>query len=167
MDLKRIVRHLSTPPWRVHRSFPNAALQAIEQAVRDSEQQHTGQICVAIEGALDALPLLRGQQARTRAVEVFSQLRVWDTADNNGVLIYLLLADHDVEIVADRGIHQRVGAAGWEQVCQSMETQLRTGDLSGGVLTGIRSVGAYLAEHFPLRPGVLRPDSLSDRPTIL
>lgn len=167
MDLKRIVRHLSMPPWRVRRSFPEAALHAIEQAVRDSEQQHTGQICVAIEGALDGLSLLRGQTANERAVELFSQLRVWDTADNNGVLIYLLLADRDVEIVADRGIHQRVGAAGWEQVCQSMESQLRSGDLSGGVLSGIRAVGAYLAAHFPLSAGTTRPDGLSDRPAIL
>lgn len=167
MDLRRIVRHLGTPPWRVRRRFPETSLQTIERAVRDSEQQHTGQICVAIEGALDALPLLRGQTANERAVEVFSQLRVWDTADNNGVLIYLLLADRDVEIVADRGIHQRVGAEGWEQVCQTMEAQLRGGDLSAGVLAGIRAVGAYLTTHFPRDSSIARPDALSDRPAIL
>lgn len=167
MDWRRIARHLSIPSWRVRRSFPASSLDAIEQAVRASEQQHTGQISVAIEGALDLFPLLRGQDARDRALEIFSQLRVWDTADNNGVLIYLLLADRDVEIIADRGIHERVGADGWEQVCQAMETQLRNGDLSAGVLTGIQAVGTYLTAHFPQRPGVAQVDGLPDSPTLL
>lgn len=184
MDTRRIVRHLSTPTWRVRRSFPATALQTIEEAVRESEQQHTGQICVVIEGALDLLPLLSGRSARDRALEVFSELRVWDTADNNGVLIYLLLADHDVEIIADRGIHMQVGVEGWERVCQTMEAQLRSADLSGGVLTGIRAVGNHLTAHFPRRDGTsdfsrrdgtsdfprrdgtVRPDALPDAPTL-
>lgn len=167
MDTKRILRHLSTPTWRVRRSFPAAALQTIEHAVHESERQHTGQICVAIDGALDLLPLLGGQSARERALEVFSELRVWDTADNNGVLIFLLLADHDVEIIADRGIHARVGGEGWEHVCQRMEAQLRTGDLTGGVVGGIRAVGHHLTAHFPRRADTAPTDGLADSPTLL
>ena len=93
-----------------------------------------------VEGALDGAPLFRNQPARERALDVFSQLRIWDTAHNNGVLIYLLLADRDVEIVADRGIDAKVGAAGWEKICQEMETDFRAGDFERGVIKGIEAV---------------------------
>ncbi len=92
-------------------------------------------------------------------------LRVWDTEHNNGVLIYLLLADHDVEIVADRGIHSRVGNEGWERVCQSMEAAFRRGDFAGGVVGGVRAVGEHLQRHYPAR-GQQR-NELPDRPAVL
>src|SRR3970282_2059193 len=106
MDLKRIARHLFFP-----RRFPRKAMAAIEQAIAHGESTHRGEIRFAAEDALDGPALLAGQSARERAVEVFSQLGVWDTGENNGVLIYLLLADHDVEIVADRGVNARVAQA--------------------------------------------------------
>lgn len=151
MGLLRIVRHLTCTPWRLRRAFPRATLVAIEEAVRASERAHGGEVCFAVEGALDVGPLLRGQSARERAVEVFSQLRVWDTEHNNGVLVYLLLADRDIEIVADRGVHARVGDEGWERICRAMEAAMRAGRYEEGVLAGIRAVTAHLAAHYPPR----------------
>ena len=102
-----------------------------------------------VEGALDGKPLFRDQPARERALDIFSQLRIWDTAHNNGVLIYLLLADRDVEIIADRGLDTKVGAAGWEKICRAMETDFRAGNFAGGVVRGIEAVSIQLAAHFP------------------
>jgi uncharacterized membrane protein len=102
---------------------------------------------------------------RARAVAVFSQLRVWDTEQNSGVLIYLLLADRDVEIVADRGIHRRVGEATWEAVCKRMEGHFRSGRFEEGVIAGISEVSALLRSHFPAGPGDV--DELPDKPVVL
>jgi uncharacterized membrane protein len=118
-----------------------------------------------VEGALDGAPLLRNQPARERALDIFSQLRIWDTVHNNGVLIYLLLADHDFEIVADRGIDARVGNAGWEKICVEMETQFRAGNFEGGVIKGIEAVSRELATHFPPQgPG---RNELPDAPVVM
>ncbi|UCH54363.1 MAG: TPM domain-containing protein, partial [Pseudomonadota bacterium] len=149
MNWRRVIRHLAIPPWRVRQVFGQPAMDAIEQAIRDSERTHSGQICFAVEAALDTVPLLKGQSARDRALEVFASLRVWDTERNNGVLVYLLLADHDVEIVADRGISAHVEHAAWESVCHEMETAFRAGQFERGAVDGIRAVGALLAKHFP------------------
>ncbi len=105
--------------------FPPAVLAAIEQAIKAGEATHSGQVRFVVEGALDGAPLFRDQSARERALDIFSQLRIWDTAHNNGVLIYLLLADRQVEIVADRGIDAKVGAAGWAKICADMETDFK------------------------------------------
>lgn len=163
MNLKRLWRHLTSSPWRVKRVLPRYAMLAIERAIHDSERTHRGQICFAIEGALDLGPLLRGRTARQRAIEVFSRLRVWDTEHNNGVLIYLLLADHDVEIVSDRGIHARVGPEGWEKICREMESAFRAGRFEDGVLAGIRAVGDHLAHHYPGHGA----NEIPDKPVIL
>ena len=112
MGIRRIGKHLLEHRWRVRRIFPPAVLAAIEQAIKAGEATHSGQVRFVVEGALDGAPLFRDQPARERALDIFSQLRIWDTAHNNGVLIYLLLADRDVEIVADRGIDAKVGARG-------------------------------------------------------
>ena len=114
MNIKRIIKHLSVGHAAMRRTFPPATLDRIKRTIAEAEQTHAGQIRFAVEAALDIKPLLAGQTARERAIEVFSNLRVWDTEHNNGVLIYLLLADRDVEIVADRGIHVRLGPAVWE-----------------------------------------------------
>ncbi len=162
MDMRRVLRHLFMPPWRTRVVFPAAALRAIEEAIRASERAHAGEIRFAVESALDPAPLLRGVSARERAVGAFSQLRVWDTAQNNGVLIYLLLADHDVEIVADRGIAARVAAAEWERICRQMEAHFRDGHFEQGAVAGIHAVGALLARHFPSAGGGV--NELPDRP---
>ena len=163
MNIQRLWRHLTASPWRIRRVLPRSAMQAIERAVRDSERTHRGQICFAIEGALDLGPLLRGRTARQRAIEVFSRLRVWDTDHNNGVLIYLLLADHDIEIVADRGIHAHVGAEGWEKICRQIETAFRDGRFEEGIVTGIRAVGELLARHYPGTGS----NEIPDKPVVL
>ena len=163
MEWLRVLRHLAMPAWRLRQALPRASLQAIETAIGASERTHGGQICFAVETALDLAPLARGQAARERALEVFAQLRVWDTEHNNGVLIYLLLADRDVEIVADRGIAARVPAAQWEAICQAMESAFRAGRFEQGVLEGIHAVGELLARHFPERG----PDRLSNAPYLL
>ena len=165
MNLKRVMRHLSTGRAAVRRAFPPRTLDAIEQTIRETEARHDGQIRFAVEAALDLAPLLAGQAARERALEVFSQLRVWDTEHNNGVLIYLLLADRDVEIVADRGIHTRLGQESWEAICREMESAFRNGKFEEGVLSGIHAVSEHLARHFPPRGGKL--NEMADRPVML
>jgi len=165
MNFARLLQHLLTPPWRVRVAFPPRTLRAIEAAIRECEKTHAGEIRFAVESDLHLFALLRGQSARDRAVEVFSHLRVWDTEHNNGVLIYLLLADHDVEIVADRGVHARVGAEGWEKVCRDMEALFRAGQFQEGVLHGVRAVGTHLTRHYPAQ-GKGR-NELDDRPVVL
>lgn len=165
MDIKRIIKHLSVGQAAVHRSFPRAALANIERTIAAVEKTHAGQIRFAVEAGLELSPLLAGQSARERAIEVFSRLHVWDTEHNNGVLIYLLLADRDVEIVADRGVHAKLGQAVWEAVCKEMEAAFRQGRFEEGVIAGIRSVGAHLAQHYPQVGS--KTNELSDQPVIL
>lgn len=153
------------PPWRFRQLFPTDSIDAIEKAIAASEAQHGGQIRFAVEHALTPIEVWRGHTARQRAIEVFSALRVWDTKYNSGVLIYLLLADRNVEIVADRGIHAKVGKAEWEAICRHMEKAFRHGDFLPGVLSGIEMVTAQLAKHFPARGG--QRDELPNRPITL
>src|ERR671919_53470 len=147
MDLGRIARHLLVMPGSLKRAFPPATMAAIEQAIGRSEQQHRGEIRFAVESALDIAELFAGRSARERAVDVFSLLRVWDTEENNGVLIYLLLADHDVEIVADRGINAKASAEAWEAICRAMEGSLARGEFEQAVLGAIKAVSHVLAQH--------------------
>jgi uncharacterized membrane protein len=165
MNIRRIGRHLLEHRWRVRRIFPARVLAAIEQAIKAGETTHSGQVRFVVEGALDGKPLFRDQPARERALDIFSQLRIWDTAHNNGVLIYLLLADRQVEIVADRGIDARVGAAGWEKICTTMESDFRAGDFDHGVIKGIEVVSRQLAAHFP-KHGAGR-NELPDAPVVM
>lgn len=165
MKFQRIVTHLMSGPWHLKRAFPAPARQRIETAIARAEGTHRGQIRFAVEHALELQQLLRWVSARERAIEVFSQLRVWDTAENNGVLIYLLLADHDVEILADRGISNKIPQACWEAICHDMESAFRDGQFEAGVLRGIERVSKLLAEHFP--PGEPGPNELPDAPVFL
>jgi uncharacterized membrane protein len=165
VDLSRLARHVFTLPGAVARALPKSAMQAIEQVVAKSETAHRGEIRFAAEAALETNDLLAGETARERALEVFSQLRIWDTEENNGVLIYLLLADRDVEIVADRGINSKVASAEWERICHRMETSFSRGDFRQGVVDGIVEVSALLARHYPARPG--DRNELPDKPATL
>ena len=149
MGIKRIGKHLIEHHWRVRRVFPQAALDLIEQAIKVGEATHSGQVRFVVEGSLDGKPLFSGQSARERALDIFAHLRIWDTAHNNGVLIYLLLADRDVEIVADRGIAEHVTQAEWQAVCRQMESHFRAGRFQDGAVVGILGVGALLGRHFP------------------
>ncbi len=149
MGIKRIGKHLLEHHWRVRRIFTPAVLAAIEQAIKAGEATHSGQVRFVVEGALDGAPLFKNQSARERALDIFSHLRIWDTAHNSGVLIYLLLADRQVEIIADRGIDAKVGAAGWERICADMQTEFSSGNFERGVIQGIEAVSRQLAAHFP------------------
>jgi uncharacterized membrane protein YgcG len=165
-QLRRLFRHLATDEGSVRRAFPRAALARIEAAIAAGEQRHRGQLRFAVEPALSLSRVLRRVQPRERALEVFGALRIWDTEENCGVLVYLLLADRDVEIVADRGIHAHVGAAAWEAVCRRMEAAFRDGRFAEGADAGIDEINALLARHHP-RQGRAEDDELSNRPVIL
>jgi uncharacterized membrane protein YgcG len=165
VNLGRFFRHVTSGPWSVGRAFPASAMAAIEREIRATEATHEGQIVFAVQGALDVRRIARGISARERAIEVFSELRVWDTDHRNGVLIYLLLADRDVEIVADRGIHRRCGPEAWEAICRDMEQEFRAGRFEQGVLQGVRAIGEHLARHFPGDDS--NPNELRDRPVVL
>ncbi len=133
MDLARLTRHIFMPRRSLRRAFDEAALSAIEKAITDTEKTHGGEIRVALEASLDPGELFSGLTPRQRALQAFAQLGVWDTELNNGVLIYVLWADHDVEIVADRGFNGRVTAQQWSDVCQRME-QLFSQEAAGEAL---------------------------------
>ena len=165
MGIGRIGKHLLEHRWRARRLFPPRVLAAIEQAIKTGETTHSGQVRFVVEGALDGAPLFRDQPARERAIDVFAQLRIWDTIHNNGVLIYLLLADRDVEIVADRGIDAKVTAAGWESICAEMERDFKAGKFENGVIRGIEAVSRRLAQHFPAHGK--GPNELPDAPVVL
>jgi uncharacterized membrane protein len=165
MGIKRIGKHLLEHHWRVRRIFPPKVLAAIERATKAGEATHSGQVRFVVEGALDGKPLFRDQPARERALDIFSNLRIWDTANNNGVLIYLLLADRQVEIVADRGIDAKVGREGWRKICADMETDFKAGKFEAGVIKGIEAVSRQLAAHFPKRGA--GPNELPDAPVVM
>ncbi|ACC71226.1 TPM domain-containing protein [Paraburkholderia phymatum] len=165
VDLKRIVHHLSMTRWSVNAAFPPRTLSAIEQAIRESHRAHMGQVVFVVEGALHSTPLFDGLTARERAIDVFSQLRVWDTECNNGILIYLLLADRDVEIIADRGIHSRVSTQEWEAICSKMESEFRYGNYESGAVRGIEQVTALLRLHFPALPSP--QEDLPSKPVLM
>ncbi|MGH8148977.1 MAG: TPM domain-containing protein [Steroidobacteraceae bacterium] len=149
MGLARSLRHLAGTPWAVRRAFPRSTLRAIETAIHRSRAQHVGEIRFAVEGSLHGPRLYRGQTPRERALEAFSLLRMWDTEHRNGVLIYVLLADRAVEIVADRGAHVKVGAPEWERICRRMETAFKARRYEEGAVSGIEMVTRHLAAHFP------------------
>jgi uncharacterized membrane protein len=165
MGIKRIGKHLLAHRWQERRIFPPAVLATIEQAIKAGEATHSGQIRFVVEGALDGAPLFRNQSARERALDIFSHLRIWDTAHNSGVLIYLLLADRDVEIVADRGIDAKVGPAGWANICAEMETDFKAGHFQSGIVRGIAEVSRQLAVYFP-KQGTGR-NELPDAPVVM
>lgn len=154
MNARRALRHLLTTRGTLARAFDRDALRAIEAAVVACNAEHVGEVCFAIEGALHSAALLRDQSPRERALDVFAQLRVWDTEHNNGVLIYVLLADRAVEIVADRAVHARVGAPEWRAICGEMQAAFAHGAYRDGAVSGIQAVGLHLKRHYPvLGPG--------------
>lgn len=147
--IKRLFKHLLSWPGVVRRYFPKDSMLAIENAIAASEKTHFGEICFVVESNLHVFDILKKKSAKKRAIEVFSQFHVWDTAQNNGVLIYLLLADRDFEILADRGIHVHIGSEGWEQISYEMKRHFKHGDFELGVLHGIAKITEHLNKHFP------------------
>jgi uncharacterized membrane protein len=165
MQWKRVIRHLLTDHWSVRRAFPPAAMRAIRDKIGEQERRHGGELRFAVEASLPLSHLWRGQDARSRAVDLFSQLRVWDTEHNSGVLIYLLLADKRVEIVADRGIHNKVGGAAWEAICREMQQAFAAGHFEQGVNSGVGAISDLLATHYP--PARDDSDELPNEPVVL
>ena len=165
MGLVRVLKHLATPEWAVRRAFPPAAMRAIEKVIGEEERRHGGQLRFAVEASLPLGDLLHGTGSRERAIAWFGRLRVWDTEHNAGVLIYLLLADRRVELVADRGIHSRVGTAAWEAICGEMQQEFARGQFERGAVIGVRAISDLLAEHFP--PSGDQRNDLPDKPIVL
>jgi uncharacterized membrane protein len=168
MRIGRLIRHTTATHWRTRMLFPPTTLDAIEQAIKRAEMTHAGEIRFAIETALTPRHVLNDVTPRAHALEVFSHLRVWDTERNNGVLVYVQLADRTVEIVADRGFQGRVSTAEWEAVCRLMEEHFRAGRFEVGSIAGVDAIGNLLARHFPQASGRSIPSNqLPDRPTLL
>jgi uncharacterized membrane protein len=165
MPWKRVLRHLFSDQWTVRRAFPPAAMRAIRDRIGKQERRHGGELRFAVEASLPLPQLWRGQDARSRAVDLFGQLRVWDTEHNSGVLIYLLLADRRVEIVADRGIHSKVGSTAWEAICGEMQRAFAAGRFEHGVILGVGAISDLLATHFPRGEG--DTDELPNDPVVL
>ena len=169
MRMRRLLRHAAALHWRTRMLFPRATLDAIREAIVRAERAHAGEIRFAVETALPPRRIIGEVGSRTRALEVFSELRVWDTEHNNGVLIYVLIADRSVEIVADRGLCARVHSAEWEGVCRMMEEHFRAGRIKAGSIAGIDAVGGLLARHFPaaIPNQATGRNELPDQPTLL
>jgi uncharacterized membrane protein len=165
VSASRLLRHLFSDRAAARRAFPPRVLRAIEAEIVAQESRHRGELRFAVEASLPVRHLARRASPRERALEVFGRLRIWDTEQNCGVLIYVLLADRSVEIVADRGIASRVPQAEWDAVCRAMSEAFRTGEFERGALDGLRRIGALLARHFP--PGARDRDELPDAPVIL
>lgn len=163
--LMRLRKHLLAPS--VRRLFPDETLAHIATAIADSELHHRGEICFAVEPNLPARAVWAGQQARERGAEVFAQLRVWDTRANNGVLLYLLLADQRIEILADRGFDDLVSPEQWRGVCQLIEERLKIGEPEAAVLRGVEAISVLLAEHFPRGADDVDSNELPDQPQVL
>ena len=162
----RILKHLAAPHWVVRRAFPARTGEAVARAVREIEKSYDVELRVVVEGGMPPLALVRGKSARARAVELFSMLRVWDTAHNTGVLLYVQFADRKIEIVADRGISAKVKQEEWNAACARIAQEFRSGRYEAGALAGIAAIGALIAEHVPPAPPG-KADELPDRPTIL
>jgi len=164
--LKRLLRHRWFDESDTRRALGPQALDRIQQRIAASERAHSGEIRVCVEAGLPLSYLWRNASARERAVSMFGKLRVWDTEANNGVLIYLLLAEHQIEIVADRGIARHVPADHWASIVEGMRQEFRAGRFEPGLLQAIAAVEALMLQHFPQVEGQHNPDELPDRPYV-
>ncbi len=165
MNLLRFLKHITTPGWAARRGFTKETLSKIEKAVRASEREHDGELRFAVEGPLPFLYLIHDRKPRLRAEDIFSQLRVWDTEHNSGVLIYVQLVDRRIEIVADRGIAAKVEQTEWNAICRAMEKAFKEKRFAEGALQAIERMTVLLARHFP--PRGKNPNELPDKPVVL
>jgi uncharacterized membrane protein len=162
MNISRFLKHRLWDETDAARALSKTALARIEERVRQSEQHHAGEICVCVEASLPLSYLWRDASARDRAITQFGKLRVWDTAGNNGVLIYLLLVEHKVEIIADRGLNAQVSAAQWQAVLDAMRSDFQAGRFEAGLLSAVDQVDALLRVHCPLPTGETAVNELVD-----
>jgi uncharacterized membrane protein len=166
MAAMRIVRHLFATRAGTRRRFPVALLESIEAAIAAAEARTSGEIRFVVETALEPGEVWAGLTPRERAIQTFSDLHIWNTELRNGVLIYVLLADRDVEIIADRGATGRIAQADWEGVCEVMETHFRAARFAEGALAGVAAAGGLLEKYFPADRGRNR-DELPNQPALL
>ena len=164
--LQRLLRHRWLDDADTRRALPPATLQRLAQHVADSERRHTGEIRIYVEPGLPTSYLWREATPRERAIAMFAKLGVWDTEQNNGVLIYLLLAEHAIEIVADRGISRHVEPAQWQQIVQRMGSAFRAGRYEEGLGEAVDAVTAVLVQHFPATAGAANANELPDEPVL-
>ena len=164
--LKRIFKHRWIDESAARRALPPELLQRLTRRVSASERRHTGEVRICVEAGLPLGYLWRGATARERAVMLFGKLRVWDTEHNNGVLIYLLLADHSIELVADRGLNNAVSGAQWKSMVDRLAGALRERRFEDGLTQALEEVSAVLVEHCPLATGQSRANELPDEPAI-
>jgi uncharacterized membrane protein len=162
----RTLRHLFATKVGTRRRFSAQVMDAIEAGIAAAEKTTSGEMRFVVETALELPEVWAGLSPRERAAQTFSDLHIWNTELRNGVLIYVLLADRDVEILADRGAAERIGQADWEGVCRVMEGHFREGRYSEGALAGVAGVGRLLEKHFPADRGRNR-DELPNQPTLL
>ncbi|KWT97972.1 MULTISPECIES: TPM domain-containing protein [unclassified Variovorax] len=165
--LRRLWRHRWIDGNDVRRVLPSEALERLKARVAASERRHRGEVRICIEAGLPWSYIRRGAPARERAITLFGKLRVWDTADNNGVLIYLLLAEHAIEIVADRGIDAHVSAQEWAAMTRRMASAFREGRFEDGLTQALEEVSALLVAHFPLAEGEPDRNELPDEPVVV
>ena len=154
-----------TGSWQTRRAFSRATLRSIARTIGESEQSHAGEIRFAVEPALPLSLLLSGHSSRDRAVELFSRFRIWDTEHNNGVLVYVLLADRAVEIVADRGINAKIASREWEAICNDMRLAYGRDEFKQGSVAGLKAIAQLLSFHFAAGTGSL--NELPDAPIVL
>jgi uncharacterized membrane protein len=166
VEAGRVLKHLLTPHWFSRRALSSGDRKKIQEAIKDSEKHHLGEIAFALEGGLPLHFLLRKKPARARAEDLFAHLRIWDTEHNNGVLLYVQRVDRRIEIVADRGIAARVAQGEWDAMCREMEGAFREGRFAEGALRAIERCTGLLAGHFP-SAGERRRNELPDRPIVL
>jgi uncharacterized membrane protein len=168
--IKRIVKHRWLDHATTRHAIPPDMVQRLGQRVAASEQRHTGEIRIYVEAGLPLSYLWRAattrQITRQRALTMFGKLRVWDTANNNGVLIYLLLAERSIELVADRGLSDAVEPKVWQAMVLRMRTAFQRGHFEDGLTQALEEVSALLVQHFPLKPGETNPNELPDTPLL-
>ena len=152
-------------PWKAARAFPPSTRMNIGHAVAELEKRHRGEVRFVVEAELTTGQLWRDVGSRARAIALFAQLGVWDTAENTGVLVYVLLADQKVEIVADRGISGSVAQAQWQAICRAMQESFRAGRFEEGAIAGVAAISALLERHFPARED--NANELPDQPVML
>ena len=165
MDLSRFWRHVWMSPLAARRAFPDSTLDAVQREIATLERTHRGEVCFVVEAELETAQLWRDLSSRDRAREVFAQQGVWNTEENNGVLIYVLLADRKVEIVADRGVDAKVAADEWRAIVDAIDAHFHAGRFEQGALEGVRRVSALLARHCP--PAGEGRNELGDRPVVM
>ncbi|WP_374605537.1 TPM domain-containing protein [Niveibacterium sp.] len=160
----RFIRHGLFSGRHVRRAIDDAAMKRLQSLVRESETQHSGEIRIVVEAGLPNSYLWKRLSARDRAITLFGKLRVWDTEHNNGVLIYLLLAERRIEIIADRGLDRRVSIIEWHNLLGDMRGEFAAGRFEQGLAAAVAAVGGLLRQHFPLAPGEANPNELPDAP---